>query len=1469
MKSIHEIVAPLRACALLCLACGLLPAQNFVYTNDSVSPNAVTGWSVDAQGKLTQIPGAPFGTGGRADGVALSFPDQNFTANRIVTSKAANLLFASNDSDGTISAFSLNPATGVLSLVAGSPFGSLGTCNAGYSLAVTTDGKTLVAGSGCTATLKVYSIGANGSLAAKGIQALNGCGASGGTTGSLKFTWDGQYIAVADRACSTIEMFQLDSTGALQVVRGSPFKQGAAAAQAYSVDIGCANGSLYTAGSQGSRSTVDAFSLAAGVLTELAGAPYNSSNVDLQSAALTPDDRFLVVSGWNSTKFSVFSTGPGGTLTQVPGSPFGFGDLSPAQVAVSGDGKFVYFAEDTGDPGFTPGVGVLALSSTGVLTQVAGSPFRNPRASLIGGNDAVAAFPPKSCQATGPVLTTSASSLTFGSPVGTISAAQTLTLSNTGSANLTISNITVADPAFRPDLTNCFQRTLQPGQTCTVPVTFQPTAAATKTSSLVIANSGTPNPLAIALTGTGTASVSPAISFNPATLSLKDTVIGTASGLQSVQVMNTGGGPLIITGITPLNSTDFTFDPSFCIKASPIAPGAVCNITVRFHPASPGPYPLNYTILSNADPNASGASVNGTAIDAKACVDTDGDGLCDDWEQNGVYILGGFNSDVYVFLDLPSMGADPRHKDLFIQADWMETDPSSSPYHTHKPRVNAMKIATDAYAKGPVSNPDGTTGVTLHVDCGSECIMNPKTGEKWGDKSFASVLPEIQPFADIDGSNNTIPYDWSNFDKYSAAFKITGRRVAFHHVWYVHDQANNTTSSGVSRGARTLPDFLKGGSDLVVSLGSWDAASLHTDLAEAGTLMHETGHNLALQHGGGQNNGYEPNYLSIMNYNFQTLGLIFNGRQSLLDYSRFSLPDLDEFHLNEQVGLNGGAPIANYGTAYYCPGQTGDGSRSIGRMVTNANGPINWDCDKDNKIVKQTAADINAQYDNTGKAVGTILRAWNDWDHLNFKGGGIGGQGVSVTPPVTGSSADEFDVDKAINKIPLTRVVITAPSGIALVPGGYVTLTLLVSNTGQLPDSYTVTAPAIDGWFSTGTLPATLNLQPGASAPVRVTLSAPATSKAGDRRTAAIFVNSTTGDLSESGQIVIAVAQKTDLLAVSAGNIDFGSRDTGTQSAPAPIVIGNTGPAAIGISAIGTTGDFSQNNDCGTSLAAGASCTVFVSFGSAKAGTQRGVLTIGDNSAAGPHTLSLKGRANTPPPIPQVKANVNAATQTAGSEAPGALFTLYGVNLAAGQNVAASLPLPADIGGTTLTIGGFPAAFTYGDANQINAQIPFELKPGSADFTLQTFDGHQDTGTIQIAPVAPGVFIIPGTQHAAARNQDASVNLANNPAAPGSVITLYYTGEGAVDQPIATGAASPSGPLAYTLATTTATFGGQTAKILFSGMTPTLAGLAQANIAVPATLPDGTPLPAGDYAVVLTVGGVAAPAVNITVGPAH
>jgi len=102
-------------------------------------------------------------------------------------------------------------------------------------------------------------------------------------------------------------------------------------------------------------------------------------------------------------------------------------------------------------------------------------------------------------------------------------------------------------------------------------------------------------------------------------------------------------------------------------------------------------------------------------------------------------------------------------------------------------------------------------------------------------------------------------------------------------------------------------------------------------------------------------------------------------------------------------------------------------------------------------------------------------------------------------------------------------------------------------------------------------------------------------------------------------------------ISVSPTTLGFGSVATGDTSAAQAVSITNTGTAAAAVSGLSITGDFSQTNTCGSSLAAGASCTASVKFAPTATGSRTGTLSVNAGGVTTP--VSLSGTGVTPGPI--------------------------------------------------------------------------------------------------------------------------------------------------------------------------------------------------------------------------------------------
>ncbi|HVW07856.1 MAG TPA: IPT/TIG domain-containing protein [Bryobacteraceae bacterium] len=197
--------------------------------------------------------------------------------------------------------------------------------------------------------------------------------------------------------------------------------------------------------------------------------------------------------------------------------------------------------------------------------------------------------------------------------------------------------------------------------------------------------------------------------------------------------------------------------------------------------------------------------------------------------------------------------------------------------------------------------------------------------------------------------------------------------------------------------------------------------------------------------------------------------------------------------------------------------------------------------------------------------------------------------------------------------------------------------------------------------------------------------------------------------------------------------------------------------------------------------------------------------------------------------------------------APGSLATIFGSDLSGDTDTATDFPISTILAGTTVSVAGTLAPLLYVSPTQINFQVPSGTAVGSVKIVVNGPGGASAAFSFTVTAQAPSLFQY-GSNHALAQNSDGVLNSAQSPASAGSWITVYLTGQGSVDNPVPDGAATPLSPIATATAKATATIGPATATVQFLGLTPDFAGLAQANIQVPNSLPTG------DYPLVITAG---------------
>jgi hypothetical protein len=372
---------------------------------------------------------------------------------------------------------------------------------------------------------------------------------------------------------------------------------------------------------------------------------------------------------------------------------------------------------------------------------------------------------------------------------------------------------------------------------------------------------------------------------------------------------------------------------------------------------------MTFLILASATVSASSYLIG--SVNGQVGADTDGDGLLDTWEKNGIDA----NNDGIIDFVLPQ--ADPMHKNLYVEVDYMQF---------HRPiggggAFGSIQDVRSAFSRSPVPNPDGTTGINLFVLV-DEQIPHQNTTDVNGLRTIKS-----QSFGTVAERANA-----------NSVNLLAAKRMAFHYAVFAHDQpGENSGSSGVSdNGVPGNP-----GMNFLVTLGNgWavDASTGHSVGSrdqQAGTFIHELGHNLGLQHGGGDGVNCKNNYFSVMNYIFQFSNFVSSRP---LDYSRSALDTLNKTNLSEPDGIAQSTPpdlMTQYGPDG--PGQ--------GPELTAAGVPVDWNFDGDS-----TDEGVNADI-NGGLTCGTpgppglsgLLNGFNDWTNLKYiVAQGLSGQTLQV-----------------------------------------------------------------------------------------------------------------------------------------------------------------------------------------------------------------------------------------------------------------------------------------------------------------------------------------------------------------------------------------------------------------------------------------------------------------------------------------
>ena len=367
--------------------------------------------------------------------------------------------------------------------------------------------------------------------------------------------------------------------------------------------------------------------------------------------------------------------------------------------------------------------------------------------------------------------------------------------------------------------------------------------------------------------------------------------------------------------------------------------------------------------------------------------DTDGDGLWECWEDGtrwaggkpGIDFDGDGTRDLVLCATVDTDGdgvpdatecADPLVKNIFVEIDWMQNADGTK---SHKPDPLALLAVRQAFAAAPVDAPNGirlhflVNEAMPHVDLLS---LQPCTG------------PPVAGAAVFDALKASF---FGTATERSSPNAINAKLMVFRYMLFAHNLIG-TNSSGCGEIV---------GDDSAITLASFgplnaDGDRTGTTDQQAGTVMHELGHNLGLQHGGGDKLNCKPNYLSVMNYMFQFPD--FTNRP--LDYSPAALETLNEAALLEGKGigtlvdfpfLNGdttvhGAP--NTSTAVKAPLGIHVDPNDPTKLIDYGNA-VDWN-NNGNTTDGAALADTNKLISAGCDGSGSVLAGHDDWGTLKY-----------------------------------------------------------------------------------------------------------------------------------------------------------------------------------------------------------------------------------------------------------------------------------------------------------------------------------------------------------------------------------------------------------------------------------------------------------------------------------------------------
>ncbi|MGO8818369.1 MAG: beta strand repeat-containing protein [Terriglobia bacterium] len=871
----------------------------------------------------------------------------------------------------------------------------------------------------------------------------------------------------------------------------------------------------------------------------------------------------------------------------------------------------------------------------------------------------------------GPAAALSPATLTFGAfPAGTTSPAITATLQNTGNAVLT--GISIAISGDFLESSTC-STSLAVGASCSIAVKFMPTARGMREGSLAVSSSAIGSPNAVSLEGVGLA---PVMTFSTASLNFGDQLVGITSGAQTVILTSAGDLNLNITGIS--TSGDFAQTNNCSL---PLAPGSSCTVSVTMTPTEVGTRMGSLTFTDNepaAPPpvgltgNASYAvpaivtplspataapgslaftlAVNGSGFAPASLVQWKGSQLPTTYVSPTQLTAAVPASDVaaagtaVVTVVNPAPGggtSDGAAFEITTGTPTVAFIQSTYPVGQYPEGVAEADLNGDLKPDMVIANfNSGTVSVLLGNGDGTfQAHVDYPTGEgpesvivadfNHDGKPDLAVVNTGCPLNGICGAASISILLGNGDGTFQSPLSLTsgnGFNSYFLSGSLVAGDFNGDGKLDMAVGeygisAGTVQIFLGNGDGTFQTGGTYQVGSIYSQPPTSivvGDFNADGKLDLAAA------SGYGSSSISIL------LGNGDGTFQSAMQYPTGPSP------YTLVTGDFNGDGILDLATA-----NDGIDANSVSVLLGNGNGTFqtNVDYATGTSPVALVVADINGDgkldlaVSNYNTNNVSVLLGSGDGtfgEHQDFPTG-VGPDGLEAADFNGDGRMDLAVADSLDNNVSVLLQIPTGPQPAASV--STTSLTFPAQEVGTTSSAQSVvlsnsgaSALIIASVVATGDFAQSNNcgasVAAGGNCTINVTFRPAA---AGARSGSLIITDNSNGLTGREQAMALSGTGLAPIASLSATSLTFSGQNVGSTSSAQGVTLKNTGSAALAITSIQASGDFAQTHNCGSSVAAGASCTINVTFTPTQGGDRSGAITVTDNAAGSPHAVALAG----------------------------------------------------------------------------------------------------------------------------------------------------------------------------------------------------------------------------------------------------